>query len=64
MLDHQLSDSEAQLLMVDLQTCEDCLKKYNIEKEFKSFMHDKFVKKACTEHLRTQIQNIVRGQIN
>ena len=64
LLDHEMSDSEQKLLMLDIQSCEDCLKKYNIEKEFKAFMHAKFVKKQCTSHLRTQIQDIVRTQIN
>ena len=64
LLDHQMPDNEQQLLMLDIQSCEDCLKKYNIEKEFKAFMHAKFVKKTCTEHLRSQIQDIVRTQIN
>ncbi len=64
MIDHQLPDPEQQLLLLDLQTCDDCLKKYNIEKEFRAFLHAKFVKKTCTEHLRNQIQDIVRTQIN
>ena len=64
LLDNQLTESEQQMLLSDVQLCEDCLRKYNIEKEFKHFMHAKFVKKACTEQLRSQIQNIVRTQIN
>ncbi|HZG00393.1 MAG TPA: hypothetical protein VEY71_05285 [Chitinophagales bacterium] len=64
MIDHQLPETETDLLLLDLQTCDDCLKKYNIEKEFRAFMHAKFVKKTCTEDLRNQIQDIVRTQIN
>ena len=64
MLDHELSDSDQQMLLADLERCEDCLKKYIIEKEFKSYMHGKFVKKQCTEQLRQRIQDIVRTQIN
>lgn len=64
LLDHQLSDADQQLLMSDMEACEDCLKKYNIEKEFKNYMHGKFVKKTCTEQLRQRIQEIVRTQIN
>jgi anti-sigma factor (TIGR02949 family) len=64
LLDHQLSDSEQSVLMVDLNTCDDCLKKYNIEKDFKSYMQGKFVKKSCTDQLRQRIQEIVRNQIN
>ena len=64
MIDHRLPEKETDLLLLDLQTCDDCLRKYNIEKEFRAFMHAKFVKKTCTEHLRSQIQDIVRTQIN
>jgi anti-sigma factor (TIGR02949 family) len=64
LLDHEMPEPDQQLLMIDIQSCEDCLKKYNIEREFKAFMHAKFVKKSCTDHLRTQIQDIVRTQIN
>jgi len=64
LLDHELTDSEQRLLMVDLQRCEDCFRKYNIEKDFKDYMHGKFVKKACTDKLRAQIQDIVSNQIN
>ena len=64
MLDHELNDNDQSLLLADLKTCDDCLKKYNIEKEFKDYMHGKFVKKQCTEHLRNRIFEIVNTQIN
>jgi anti-sigma factor (TIGR02949 family) len=64
LLDHQLSDSDEKLLMADMDGCDDCFKKYNIEKSFKDYFHGKFVKKACTDKLRAQIQEIVRTQIN
>jgi anti-sigma factor (TIGR02949 family) len=64
MLDHELDQEQTGLLMLDLKTCEDCFKKYNIEKEFKDYMHGKFVKKQCTEHLRQRIFDIVNTQIN
>lgn len=64
MLDHELDPEQTQLLMLDLKTCEDCFKKYNIEKDFKDYMHGKFVKKQCTEQLRNRIYDIVNTQIN
>jgi anti-sigma factor (TIGR02949 family) len=64
MLDHELDHEQSQLLMLDLKSCEDCFKKYNIEKDFKDYMHGKFVKKQCTEQLRQRIVDIVNTKFN
>lgn len=64
LLDNRLDESEQSVLLENVKRCDDCLKKYNIEKEFKAFLHAKMVKKICTEQLRSQIRSIVDGQIN
>lgn len=64
LLDNRLDDTEQKRLMDSVQRCEDCLKKLNIEKEFKDFVHAKMIKKVCTEKLRHQIHEIVNTQIN
>lgn len=55
-LDGELSRDEEIRFMQDIKICSHCLEKYNIEKEFKMFLHSKVQKKCCAEDLKRNIR--------
>ncbi len=56
-LDGELSSEEELRFMHDIKICSHCLEKFNIEKDFKLFLHSKVQKKCCSEDLKTNIRS-------
>ena len=56
-LDGELSNADEQRLLKILTECSSCFEKYNIEKEFKTFLTKKFEKKGCADSLKKEIKD-------
>lgn len=61
-LDGQLSEAQEKDLWDHLQKCNECLDRYHIEKDFKSFLHARINRVQITpsviQNIRLQIQSI------
>lgn len=54
-LDGELSKEEEDLFIRDINRCRHCLEHYNIEKEFKAYLHRTVERKQCSEQLKSSI---------
>lgn len=54
-LDGEISESEKELFIKDITSCNGCLEHYHIEKYFKEFINAKVERKCCSDTLKQTI---------
>lgn len=55
-LDGAMSKEEEQKFLEELNSCNCCLEKYQVERSFKEFLSLKISRKCCSESLATDIR--------